>query len=137
MDVLALVQNEFSCAICTEIYIKPQQLFPCAHIFCQTCLSQCRSKHCPMCRTTIGYFTSARAIEHFITAFYDLIERQGGHEMCVQERKKLLEQHCLVKKPKKKRNPDDRPFINGRAGFYFGGYGYCYRCGARVSLPAQ
>ena len=50
------VPDDLMCGICRDIYLDPQELIPCEHVFCETCLnrlSQARIYNCPICRRQI------------------------------------------------------------------------------------
>jgi hypothetical protein len=56
--------EEFSCPICYEVLLAPQQLDPCKHIFCDPCLRRMadaprsEAAGCPMCRAEIKSCTT-------------------------------------------------------------------------------
>ena len=56
--------EEFSCPICYEVLLVPQQLDPCKHIFCDPCLRRMADAPrtepagCPMCRSEIKSCTT-------------------------------------------------------------------------------
>ena len=50
------VPDDLMCGICRDIYLDPQELIPCEHVFCETCLrrlNQARIYNCPICRRQI------------------------------------------------------------------------------------
>ena len=52
-----LSEIDTTCSICLDRIHRPQEIDPCKHMFCQSCLirlSQAHRSNCPMCRGAIN-----------------------------------------------------------------------------------
>ncbi|KAI9481719.1 MAG: hypothetical protein EXX96DRAFT_538882 [Benjaminiella poitrasii] len=72
------LQDELTCALCQELYDKPQALIPCLHTLCLDCIS-CIPKlndeddnfNCPICRRTVNNFVNNFSIQNVISILKD------------------------------------------------------------------
>ncbi|XP_069944294.1 E3 ubiquitin-protein ligase rnf8-like isoform X2 [Cherax quadricarinatus] len=66
-SVSDVVENEFQCPICSELFITAIML-NCSHTFCQHCIDQWKKnkKDCPNCRTRITSETRSLVVDNFI-----------------------------------------------------------------------
>lgn len=69
---LTAIKNEVECPICQELFLNPQTLGACGHVFCAPCISiwirqkGSRAK-CPVCRTPVaGQPTPACVLQNLI-----------------------------------------------------------------------
>lgn len=67
MEVQSNVENELTCSICTELFIKANTL-NCSHTFCQYCITIWRKSHkdCPLCRKSISVQLASVVIDNTI-----------------------------------------------------------------------
>jgi len=75
------IENELTCSICFEFYIKPITL-NCSHTYCQYCISEWKKKkrsnqECPICRKRIKTFTRCFVIENMIDGFVNLLDDEA------------------------------------------------------------
>ncbi|KAI8636376.1 hypothetical protein BD408DRAFT_426254 [Parasitella parasitica] len=69
------MRDELTCAVCQDIFKKPQALIPCLHTFCLHCVNSIPSQYgndtltCPICREKINSFSSNFSIQNFIDIF--------------------------------------------------------------------
>ena len=52
-----LSEIDVTCSICLDMIHRPQEIDPCKHMFCQSCLfglSQAEGRNCPLCRGAIN-----------------------------------------------------------------------------------
>lgn len=52
-DVERLRSLDLVCAVCTNALCRPQELEPCAHLFCESCLARLPKRACPVCKQAI------------------------------------------------------------------------------------
>ncbi|KAJ8352925.1 hypothetical protein AAFF_G00136600, partial [Aldrovandia affinis] len=113
----SLLEEELSCAVCTEIFTDPVVL-KCSHSFCKACLQKCweqkGSRECPVCRrkSSMENIQPNLSLRNACEAF--LKERSqrataGSEELCSLHSEKLklfcLEDQipvCLVCQTSKK-----------------------------------
>ena len=62
-DIIRTMEDEFTCIICSELFIEATTL-PCAHTFCGQCLTSWvkKKKECPVCRRRI----KGKAVRSFV-----------------------------------------------------------------------
>ncbi|KAF1801561.1 hypothetical protein FB192DRAFT_1373444 [Mucor lusitanicus] len=71
----AAIRDELTCALCQDIFDKPQALIPCLHTFCLDCVNSLPTNYgndamtCPICRRRANSFSSNFSIQNFIDIF--------------------------------------------------------------------
>ncbi|GFR22208.1 hypothetical protein TNCT_252321 [Trichonephila clavata] len=72
-----VLENDFTCIICTEILIKPV-LLKCSHSFCRRCIRKWKMKQnkCPICREKIINSTENDTLEYFINSTTELLDEE-------------------------------------------------------------
>ncbi|CAO3656706.1 unnamed protein product [Mucor fragilis] len=69
------IRDELTCALCQDIFDKPQALIPCLHTFCLDCVNSLPTNYgndamtCPICRRSASSFSSNFTIQNFIDIF--------------------------------------------------------------------
>ncbi|KAL7309654.1 hypothetical protein PS15m_010511 [Mucor circinelloides] len=69
------IRDELTCALCQDIFDKPQALIPCLHTFCLDCVNSLPTNYgnddmtCPICRRRANSFSSNFSIQNFIDIF--------------------------------------------------------------------
>ncbi|THD25217.1 hypothetical protein D915_003819 [Fasciola hepatica] len=66
-----LLENDFSCAICHEVFMNASVL-GCGHCFCAYCIHVWlrRRPQCPICTRTCHRFVPLKMVDSFITQIY-------------------------------------------------------------------
>lgn len=66
-DNLDIMENEFTCSICSEFFIKAVTL-NCSHTFCKYCIDQWKKNkpNCPICRNVILSTARTLVVDNFI-----------------------------------------------------------------------
>ena len=160
-DGLSSMVKEFTCAICHELFVRAHTL-SCSHTFCEQCIYNWLKKNnmCPLCVKAViekpvhsivldnaisrlvellkclskeveAKATASRAVNSMHnTAYhrnYDFgdfcVQYYGNSTMCINFHGYYDDDDT---------DDDDDPFYNGLPGNYWGGYGYCYKCGKYV-----
>lgn len=91
-SMLLFMQEEFTCVICQELFIRTFTL-PCSHSFCELCIKEWikgkRQRDCPICRKKI----TADPVHSLVldNAILKIVEKLGPEER--KEREKVTEEH--------------------------------------------
>ncbi|KAK5638229.1 hypothetical protein RI129_012524 [Pyrocoelia pectoralis] len=84
-----LVEEEFQCSICTELFIKAVTL-SCSHTFCKHCIGQWRKNQtvCPICRAEIQNQFPTIVLDNYIEKIVESRsdEYKSNRKMIVDER---------------------------------------------------
>ena len=90
-DVIKTMEEEFTCIICSELFVEATTL-PCAHTFCDQCLKSWvkKKKDCPVCRRKIkGKAVRSLVLDSIVEKIlesYSEDDRKSRAELC-KERK--------------------------------------------------
>ncbi|XP_014211694.1 E3 ubiquitin-protein ligase RNF8-like [Copidosoma floridanum] len=84
-----IMDEQLTCSICTELFIRAVTLSNCMHTFCQHCIEvwSKRRRECPNCRAAIVSMTRSLVVDNFIEK---MIESLTPEQM--QKRKQLIEE---------------------------------------------
>ena len=61
--------NDLRCIVCSMIFLRPIELIPCCHIFCETCINrwqQSRRTTCPLCRSEFEYYIPINDVIRYV-----------------------------------------------------------------------
>lgn len=142
--------QEFLCAICSELFVKASTL-NCSHTFCKHCIETWRTKQnvCPICRTKITSQNATLVLDNFIEKIMQSStkEEQDRRKELLEERKKENEKnkkyipkpaHVLIhdNTDQSTDTEDDEDYDLDMGDYwshvpYYGGYGSCFTCGRR------
>ncbi|KAM9355855.1 E3 ubiquitin-protein ligase rnf8 isoform 2-T2 [Pholidichthys leucotaenia] len=89
-QVTEVLENEFQCIICSELFIKAV-ILNCAHSFCSFCIKQWRKKkdECPICRQAIQSQTRCLALDNCIDRMVEnlSLDMKSRRQELITERK--------------------------------------------------
>ena len=91
-SMLSFMQEEFTCVICQELFIRTFTL-PCSHSFCEWCIKEWikrkRQRDCPICRKKI----TSDPVRSLVldNAILKIVEKLGPEER--KEREQVMEEH--------------------------------------------
>ncbi|OXA60083.1 uncharacterized protein LOC110844542 isoform X2 [Folsomia candida] len=92
-DVVALLETEFSCVICCEIFLEPA-VIDCGHTFCSYCINEWKKekKECPICRKPIIICTKHVEMQNFVTKIHTMMSQdiQDKRNELVSERENTI-----------------------------------------------
>ncbi|KAI8378759.1 hypothetical protein EDC96DRAFT_172759 [Choanephora cucurbitarum] len=83
-SVTDAIKNELTCALCQDVYDKPQALIPCLHSFCLNCVlyipknSRDDSLVCPVCRSKANTYCKNFTLQNLIDIISDLGEESSS-----------------------------------------------------------
>ncbi|CAO3619666.1 unnamed protein product [Mucor hiemalis] len=74
LSIVTSLREELTCALCQDVYDKPQALMPCLHTFCLDCVNSIPRDYndcfaCPNCRRQVSGFIRHYSIQNIIEIF--------------------------------------------------------------------
>ncbi|KAI8353334.1 hypothetical protein BD560DRAFT_438496 [Blakeslea trispora] len=82
-SVTDAIKTELTCALCQDVYDKPQALIPCLHSFCLNCVlyipknSREDSLVCPICRSKASSYSKNFTLQNLIDIISNLEEKKS------------------------------------------------------------
>ncbi|XP_057669916.1 uncharacterized protein LOC130902102 isoform X1 [Diorhabda carinulata] len=153
LDQATNENQEFLCAICSELFVKATTL-NCSHTFCKYCIETWRKKQnfCPICRTKITSQVVTLVLDNFIEKII-----QNSSKKVQDNRKELLEERQKDNQIDKNAKDLSTVYLDYSTDYstdteddddddydigmndnwdqiripYYGGYGNCFTCGRR------
>ncbi|KYN34316.1 E3 ubiquitin-protein ligase RNF8-B [Trachymyrmex septentrionalis] len=87
-----IMDEQLTCAICSELFIKATTL-NCAHTFCHHCINSWnkKQKNCPVCRKPVISMIRSLVLDNFIESMIDNLptELKNRRKEIIQDRKVL------------------------------------------------
>ncbi|XP_044260671.1 E3 ubiquitin-protein ligase rnf8-A-like [Tribolium madens] len=88
-----LMENELTCSICSELFIKAVTL-NCSHTFCKFCIDKWtkNKSNCPICRKAITNIAPTLVLDNFIEKFINTQndEMKETRKVLIQQREEIV-----------------------------------------------